>query len=331
MNAHQTIDGSSRLRLSIALACCNGAKHLQEQCDSFVAQTRLPDEVVIADDRSDDGTIGVLAAFRDRAPFPVRIIQNSERLGIVRNFENAIRHSDGDIIFLSDQDDVWHPEKLAQHEAVYQSRPDVGLVFNDLDVVDAALNPLGTTTFGSQRVLPKRQARMSRGHGFELLVKRSMINGCALSFRAQYREFICPMADRLWLHDEWIALIVSALAKLGPINRSLGSYRQHGQQTLGASSTFQGGYQHDRVAYIDAEVSRIDQAIDRLKPIQSRLLHRSFLRFIEGKRTHLLRRRNLGASRLGRLPTIAREVANGNYKRYSRWLKLELTSDLRDR
>lgn len=206
----------------------------------------------------------------------------------------------------------------------------MGPVFNDLDVVDETLRPLGSTTFGAQRVLPQRQDRMSRGHAFELLVKRSMINGCALSFRAEFRAVVCPLDGEAWLHDEWIALLVAALSKVGPIARPLGTYRQHTSQTMGATPAFQANYQHVRVGYIDVELDRINRAIDRLGPHRSRLRHQSFLRFIEGKRAHLLRRRNLPWRKALQVPIVAWEVLSGNDKRYSRWLKLELRPDLKD-
>ena len=147
------------MKLSIALATCNGQHFLRDQLNSFLSQTRRPDELVVCDDRSDDQTPGILTEFCELAPFPVRILQNEHRLGIIKNFEQAVGLCGGDVIFLSDQDDSWAPEKLARHEAVYLSQSDVGLVFSNGEGVDEALAPLGYTLYDAFHVHPRRQLR----------------------------------------------------------------------------------------------------------------------------------------------------------------------------
>ena len=101
------------LSLSIALASYNGERYIAEQLDSIARQTRLPDELIISDDASGDATPAIALDFARQAPFPVKVLQNSERAGSTRNFEIAIRACTGDIIFLCDQDDVWYPNKIS--------------------------------------------------------------------------------------------------------------------------------------------------------------------------------------------------------------------------
>ena len=96
------------MNLSIALATYNGAVYLKEQLESIAAQTRTPDELVISDDQSTDDTLRVIEEFAATAGFPVRLSVNEANLGIAKNFEKAISLCRGDLIFLSDQDDVWH-------------------------------------------------------------------------------------------------------------------------------------------------------------------------------------------------------------------------------
>jgi glycosyltransferase involved in cell wall biosynthesis len=148
------------MKLSIALATCNGQRFLRDQLDSFLSQTRRPDELVVCDDRSEDQTLEILTEFRASASFPVRILQNEHRLGITKNFEQVVGRCDGDVIFLSDQDDSWASEKLTRHEAVYLTHPDVGLVFSNGEVVDEALAPLGYTLYDAFHVHPRRQRAM---------------------------------------------------------------------------------------------------------------------------------------------------------------------------
>src|SRR4051812_21315110 len=132
------------LRLSIALCTWNGARFLQAQLDSYLAQRRRPDELVVCDDGSSDATMQILTQFAQHSPFPVRISRNPQRLGVVANFEKAIGLCQGDVIVLSDQDDVWNPDKLEQI-AAHLARSDAAAVFSDVNVVDANLAPLGYT------------------------------------------------------------------------------------------------------------------------------------------------------------------------------------------
>lgn len=99
-------------RVAIALATWNGERFLSEQLESYLKQTRLPDELVVSDDCSKDGTLDVLNEFARTAPFEVRILKNSERAGFAANFGRAIGACRADIILLSDQDDIWLPSHV---------------------------------------------------------------------------------------------------------------------------------------------------------------------------------------------------------------------------
>ena len=188
------------MRLSIAMATWNGARYLREQLDSFRGQTRLPDEVVVCDDHSTDGTATILEEFRRTAPFPVNVSINPKQVGYVGNFEQAVRLCDGDLIFLSDQDDVWLPEKLAEHEAVYRSRPEVGMVFSDATIVDSDLVPLSLSVYEYAGVTPKRLGRFAAGRGLDLFIRKPIAYGCAVSIRSDLRPLILPIPPH-WVHD----------------------------------------------------------------------------------------------------------------------------------
>src|SRR6478672_9070821 len=130
------------MTVSVALCTFNGAAHLPDQLGSIAAQRRLPDELVVRDDASSDGTCGVIRAFAARVPFPVRFEVNAHRLGSTRNFDRAIAACSGEIIALCDQDDIWRDDKLRLLERRFQD-DSIGLVFSDADIVDAALIPAG--------------------------------------------------------------------------------------------------------------------------------------------------------------------------------------------
>src|SRR5260221_14241396 len=129
--------------VSIAMATYNGQKYIQRQLDSLAAQTRIPDELVICDDGSEDDTIAIVESFARSAPFPVKIHRNDVRLGYRANFMRAAGLCRSDLIAFSDQDDYWRPNKI---EASLQPfcDPEVILVYHNADVVAADGSKIGT-------------------------------------------------------------------------------------------------------------------------------------------------------------------------------------------
>jgi glycosyltransferase involved in cell wall biosynthesis len=94
------------MKISIAMCTYNGAAFLPAQLQSILTQSRRPDEIIICDDRSTDDTRSILETFKNESPIPVILNINDQNLGSVRNFERAINLCTGDVIALSDQDDV---------------------------------------------------------------------------------------------------------------------------------------------------------------------------------------------------------------------------------
>ena len=77
------------MKISIAMATYNGAKYIRDQLDTLGRQTLPPVELVVTDDGSTDATLSIVEAFSAVAPFPVRIIRNTNRLGYEENFLKA--------------------------------------------------------------------------------------------------------------------------------------------------------------------------------------------------------------------------------------------------
>ena len=92
----------SMQRISVAMCTYNGGRYLQEQLESIALQSRLPMELVVCDDQSTDDTISILKRFQSEAPFTVKVVRNSQRLGSTQNFDQAIGLARGDLIAL------WH-------------------------------------------------------------------------------------------------------------------------------------------------------------------------------------------------------------------------------
>src|SRR5262249_17682438 len=102
----------SNLPVSVALATFNGEKFLREQLHTLATQKVKPAELVACDDGSTDRTIAILQEFARTAPFPVRIIENTERLQYKANFMQAASLCVAPLIAFCDQDDIWHADKI---------------------------------------------------------------------------------------------------------------------------------------------------------------------------------------------------------------------------
>ena len=225
--------GAPRRGISVALATHDGARFLPAQLESLVRQSRAPDELVVCDDRSSDGTVAILEDFARNAPFPVRIERNPTQLRSTRNFEKAIGLCTRDLIATCDQDDVWLPEKLALSEAAFSADARLGLVFTDAEIVDADLRPMGYRLWETIHLGKHEQHRIRSGRGFDLLLRQWLVTGATMVFRAEHRSLVLPIPE-CWIHDGWIAFLLGAVAPIGIVDRPTVLYRQHPGQQIGA-------------------------------------------------------------------------------------------------
>jgi glycosyltransferase involved in cell wall biosynthesis len=200
--------------VSVALATYNGRLYLPEQLASLVAQKRRPDELVVCDDLSTDGTVELLEAFARTAPFPVRIHRNPRNLGVLRNFEKALSLCEGDIIFLSDQDDFWLPEKIDEVVRLFEASPGALAVINDKLIADENLVPTGATMLGN-----------IRGFGSP---DGNFVAGCCSAFRREWLGIALPIPDGAIAHDTWLIGLANRLGLVSISEKALQYYRRHG-------------------------------------------------------------------------------------------------------
>lgn len=202
------------VRVSVALATYNGERFLAAQLASIQAQSRLPDELVVGDDNSADATQALLAQFAAEAPFPVRVRVNRPGLGPGGNFAATIARCSGDVVFLSDQDDIWHPDKIARMLAFMAKTPGCLVALHDAALVDAEGAPLGRT-MGQQ--IEASGAEAATG----------LVAGCCMAFDGRLARLYDPAPDTT-LHDVWLTSIADALQVRAYLPEPLIDYRRHG-------------------------------------------------------------------------------------------------------
>lgn len=222
---------TGQLRISVAMCTYNGGRYLTEQLESIAAQSRLPCELVVCDDHSTDDSIAILKQFQAQAPFRVRLIQNSLRLGSTRNFDQAIGLARGEFIALCDQDDRWMPGKLERLADELNVNPFLGGVFSDADLIDGNGRGTGMQLFGQHKFTPAKQRKFIRCPTATLL-KHDVVTGATLMFRSSVRRYCSPI-PATWVHDGWMAWMIALHSRLTLIAEPLIEYRVHAGQQLG--------------------------------------------------------------------------------------------------
>lgn len=179
---------------SVCMATFNGESYVGEQVESILVQMSANDELVIVDDASTDNTLSVIAEFRDQR---INLIRRQSNLGHVKAFETAIFNATGDVIVLSDQDDVWLPKRLDRMRQTLSTSREMVLA-TGLQTFSADL----PETFGEIRL--SRAGRLKDSALF--LSGRQAYFGSGMAFSSRLRPVILPFPPMVIAHDHWIAV-----------------------------------------------------------------------------------------------------------------------------
>lgn len=323
--------------ISVAVALCthNGERFIDDQLASILAQTRLPDHIVISDDASTDGTLARVAAAVDghaaSAESPVRftVLRNDAALGVAANFEQAIAASTSDLVALSDQDDLWEPTRLERAVGMFAQRETLLLVHGNARLIDAEGAFLPATLFEALGIGPAVVRDINAGSELAWLLRRNLVTGATTVIRRRLFEAARPVPSP-WLHDEWFGIVAAAIGETDVIAEPLVRYRQHGTNEIGASKLGvagkfgrmrEPGAERNRrlLARAEALVARFTELGDLVTPAQQAA--------VTQKLAHEKLRSSLPANRLRRAPLVARELATGRYRRFGRGV-LDAARDL---
>lgn len=206
--------------ISVCIATHNGERYIKEQLESILAQLGSDDEVVISDDGSSDGTINEIKSLNDKRlnvinfEQPLKTKHSHEY--VCRNFENALKHAKGDYIFLSDQDDIWMPNK-------------VEVCMKDLETSDLVLHDFMHVDGNGNVIKPLHYNGNFRPKNY--LMRRGKHYGCAMGFRRDVLNYVLPFPKHLLLHDFWLGILVESLGRFYFEKMPLLKYRIHQQNT----------------------------------------------------------------------------------------------------
>lgn len=197
--------------VSVAMTSYNGGKYIARQIESILMNLKDDDELIISDDGSTDDTISIINSFKDSR---IKLVAGP-RKGVNVNFDNAIAHCKGDYIFLCDQDDIWHPDKVQRVLREFK-RSNCVLVAHDAVITD-----------GKGKVLfPSYFEHRNCGSGRIKNFVRNTYVGCCMAFSADIKNYIRPIPSGLFFHDQWIGLRAEGKGKCVFLNEKLMEYRR---------------------------------------------------------------------------------------------------------
>jgi glycosyltransferase involved in cell wall biosynthesis len=212
--------------VSIAIATYNGEKYLCEQLDSIKNQTYSDLEIIICDDGSTDTTWSILQNYA-HADSRIKIFRNERNLGLVKNFEKAISLCTGDFIALSDQDDIWLPEKI---KTLLYTIKSCDLIHSDASLIDEN-NTVFEKSFSSY-------SNKNHSNDFLGYLFGNNVTGCTALFRRSLLEGHLPFPEEVHVHDWWIAILAAKNNGVTYLHQPLIHYRQHNNNQIGATSAF---------------------------------------------------------------------------------------------
>lgn len=214
------------MKISVAIATYNGERFIKQQLESILKQTRSVDEVIISDDCSTDKTVEICENFICQNKLGSwRVIQNTSNSGFCFNFYNAIGQCGGDLIFLADQDDVWHSDKVEKMTDCLNKFTNISVLASRYDVIDENSqiieNPsipyLGTVFDGSVEYLP-----------LESFIGCSYIRGFSMCFKREILKSFKPLELKSLLAHDWLFCMLGAITgKTAVLNIKLTNYRHH--------------------------------------------------------------------------------------------------------
>ena len=200
--------------ISVAMAVYNGEKYIKEQILSILKQLNCKDELVSSYDKSSDHTYRIISdlAVRDNR---IKIFSGSAH-GIVKNFENALRHCKNDYIFLSDQDDIWLDDKIHKVIQTFKNT-NADVVLHDCYVINEKNEIIHPSFF---------KLRHCR-RGFLSNILRNSYIGCCMALKRDFLLNVLPFPEKIPMHDQWIGLMAEKKGSAAFLNTPLIKYRRH--------------------------------------------------------------------------------------------------------
>ena len=235
----------------MAIATFNGGKFLREQIQSILDQEVKPEEIIVCDDRSTDDTAEILESFQKLGL--VKYFVNDQNLGVTANFKKAASLvNPQNYLALSDQDDVWLPNKLKslidELEKIDEGKEPT-IVYSDMIVMDSEKNIINTSVWNELSSDTYHRC-------FETLLFGNFVHGCTVLMNQVMRRLFVETPDHALSHDYWLALIAYSFGRVSAVKKPLVLYRKHGNNVSYAPD-------HRRLTKLERRMNNLKKLFQR--------------------------------------------------------------------
>ena len=264
----------------ILLAAHNGAAYLPAQLESILIQTDTGWHLTVSDDGSTDDTVSILDEYAGRHPERITRAVLGKPFGNARDhFLALIRNCGADWMMLSDQDDTWAPRKTEEFRAAAeQAEADFGaetplLIFCDQIPTNEKLLPVAPS-------LMQYQKQYTKEFDWRSILMQNVVTGGAMAFNRALAETALECRDfsKVIMHDWWMAAVAAKFGRIVYLDKPLGTYRQHGENAVGAKAVGSAAYTKDRMG----KLGEVRETI-RAKKRQAALFRDTYRRRLTGE------------------------------------------------
>lgn len=215
------------MKVSIALCTFNGEKYIQDQLESILNQSHLPDEIIISDDGSSDETVHLIEEILGHESISYKLFRQNPPLGVYKNFEFCLNQCKGDIVFPCDQDDVWKKNKIESHLMAHELYPKVHIVYSNAEVVYEKIDYVLYHLWPTEKIKDQSYSSIHN-----ILYKGKSVAGFCQSIRQPFLMSLFPFPEGIY-HDDWMISCASLDRGIFGIHESLAYYRQHSNNVVG--------------------------------------------------------------------------------------------------
>tara|TARA_B100000780_G_C21126955_1_gene457742 strand:- start:2470 stop:3270 length:801 start_codon:yes stop_codon:yes gene_type:complete len=203
---------------SVCIATYNGEKFIAQQLVSILNQLKPNDEIIIVDDASSDRTLNEIRKINDSR---IELIVLDINIGHVLAFEKALEKTNNEIIYFSDQDDVWSSQKCIKVLDKFYKENDSCLVVHSL----SSINKEGKLISDNWLALPEVNKK-----GYKFLLSelfQSKIFGSAAAFKSTLLQIILPFPKFVYAHDHWLSICAGLTGNTSFMSENLVDRRIH--------------------------------------------------------------------------------------------------------
>lgn len=224
--------------ISVAMTTYNGEKYVLKQLASIYNQTRRVDEVIICDDCSKDDTVLIITNYiKNNNIKNCKLYINDERLGFIQNFWNCISLTTGDIVFLSDQDDIWETTKVERLASLLMKNSNIKSIFAEMRYIDAHDSYIKYNNHHGNGIIPTIKHLFDKKYyniDYKEFIKTGGYQGASIAFKKEIFDVIKHFDVRgKFAHDVLINFYASILNGFYVTKEKLTRYRLHSSNTLG--------------------------------------------------------------------------------------------------